>query len=172
MWATNAASAGPNSDGSTQAAAKLAKIAGWRTRGKTRPTSTYRPTVSAPPPRPWSTRPATSTSIDGARPQTTSPRANSASDATSGTAGPRRSLQAPAVTMPTTPLASGAANDSAYRPTPSRSAATVGITVVTAVASNATSAQSANMPTVVTAYAGESSRGRAAAASVRVTDGR
>jgi hypothetical protein len=31
--------------------------------------------------------------------------------------------------------------------------------VVTAVASNATNAQSANMPTVVAAYVGESSRG-------------
>ena len=38
-------------------------------------------------------------------------------------------------------------------------AATVGITVVTAVASKATNAQSANMPTVVAAYAGDSSRG-------------
>ena len=36
-WATNAASAGPKSDGSTHAAAKLAKTAGCRTAGKTRP---------------------------------------------------------------------------------------------------------------------------------------
>jgi hypothetical protein len=39
------------------------------------------------------------------------------------------------------------------------------MTVVTAVASNATSAQSANIPTVVTAYAGERSRSRGSVAS-------
>ena len=38
--ATNAASAGPNSAGSTHAAAKLAKMLGCRTAGKTRPTRT------------------------------------------------------------------------------------------------------------------------------------
>jgi hypothetical protein len=36
-WATYAASAGPKSDGRIHAAAKLAKTAGWRTAGKTRP---------------------------------------------------------------------------------------------------------------------------------------
>ena len=107
--ATNAASAGPNSAGSTQAAAKLAKTAGWSTAGKTRPTTTYSPTVKAPPPRPWRTRPATSTSIEPAAPHTTRPSENSTSEATSGVTGPRRSLHMPAATMPTTPPASGAA---------------------------------------------------------------
>ena len=69
--------------------------------------------MSAPPPSPWSTRPATSTSIVGAVPQATSPSEKRTSDTTSGTPGPRRSLQPPAATMPMTPLASGAANESA-----------------------------------------------------------
>ena len=107
--------------------------------------------MSAPPPSPWRTRPTTRISIDGAVPQTNSPSENSASEAQSTASGPRRSLQAPAATMPTTPLASGAAKASAYRDCRSRALATVGITVVTARASNATDAISANMPIVVAA---------------------
>ena len=42
--------------------------------------------------------------------------------------------------MPTTPLASGAANASEYRPTPPSTSATSGITVVTASDSKATMA--------------------------------
>ena len=55
----------------------------------------------------------------------------------------------PAPTIPTTPLAKGAAKESAYSAKPSRSRATLGITVVTAIASKATNAISPNMPTVV-----------------------
>jgi hypothetical protein len=62
-----------------------------------------------------------------------------------------RSLHIPAATIPTTPLASGAANARAYRSSPSRSRATVGITVVTAIASKATNAIRANIATVVAA---------------------
>jgi hypothetical protein len=81
--------------------------------GKTNPTTTYNPTVSAPPPRPCRTRPTSSTSIDGASPHTSSPAEKSAIDASSGTTGPVRSLHMPAATIPTTPLASGAAKASA-----------------------------------------------------------
>ena len=49
----------------------------------------------------------------GARPQTTRPEAKSTRATASGATGPRRSLHPPAATIPTTPLASGAANDSA-----------------------------------------------------------
>ena len=49
----------------------------------------------------------------GARPQTTSPEAKRTSATASGTTGPRRSLQPPAATIPTTPLARGAAKESA-----------------------------------------------------------
>ena len=107
--ATKAARDGPNRDGSTQAAAKLAKTAGWSKAGKTRPTTTYSPTVRAPPPSPCSTRPATRISIEAAVPHTSRPNENSTRDATSGVTGPRRSLHMPAATMPTTPPASGAA---------------------------------------------------------------
>ena len=66
-------------------------------------------TVSAPVPRPCTTRPATKTSIVGASPAARTPRVKRTSEATSEPAGPRRSHQAPAATVPTTPLASGAA---------------------------------------------------------------
>src|SRR4051812_30368748 len=99
--------------------------------------------------------------MPGAAPHTASPDANSTRAIASGKTGPRRSLQPPAATIPTTPLARGAAKESAYSATPSSSAATVGITVVTAVASKATNAHRANMPTVVAAYVGDISRGGA-----------
>ena len=69
--------------------------------------------MSAPVPSPCTTRPATSTGIEGASPLTSTPTVNSTSDTSSAPAGPRRSLHAPAATMPTTELASGAANASA-----------------------------------------------------------
>ena len=47
--------------------------------------------------------------MDGAVPQTTRPSEKRARETSSGTTGPRRSLHVPAATMPTTPLASGAA---------------------------------------------------------------
>ena len=54
-----------------------------------------------------------STSMLGAAPQTRSPKENSAIEASNGPAGPVRSLHMPAATMPTTPLASGAAKERA-----------------------------------------------------------
>ena len=63
----------------------------------------------APLPRPCSTRPATSTSIDGAVPHTTRPSENIAIEAKSGRRAPLRSVHIPDATMPTTPLAKGAA---------------------------------------------------------------
>ena len=54
----------------------------------------------APAPRPCSARPSTSTSIDGARPPTTSPMAKTTSPAANGTAGRMRSAAVPATTMP------------------------------------------------------------------------
>ena len=51
--------------------------------------------------------------MDDAVPQTSSPSENIASAASSGVTGPRRSLHMPAATMPTTPLARGAAKLSA-----------------------------------------------------------
>ena len=53
--------------------------------------------------------------------------------------------------MPTTPLARGAAKESAYSENPFKSRATLGITVVTAIASKAMNAINPNIPTVVAA---------------------
>jgi hypothetical protein len=58
-------------------------------------------------------RPAISTSMLGAMPQTRSPSENSAIELNKGTAGPVRSLHMPAPTIPTTPLPKGAAKESA-----------------------------------------------------------
>ena len=95
-----------------------------------------------------------STSIDGARPQVEHADREQHERDHRRVAGPRRSLHGPAATMPTTPLASGAANASAYRPRPSRSRLIVGMTVVTAIASKALNAISAKTAIVVARYAG------------------
>ncbi len=153
--ATKAAMAGPNSDGSTQAAAKLAKIDGRSWGGETTPTTTYKLTINAPVPRPCTTRPATKTSMDGASPAVRTPTVNSTNDATREPAGPRRSDHAPAATVPTTPLARGAAKATAYSAKPSRSRLIVGMTVVTAMASKALKEISEKTAMVVVRYAGE-----------------
>ena len=73
----------------------------------------------------------------------------------------------PATTMPTTPLANGAANAVAYSAWPSSARDTSGITVVTAIDSKATSTIIANAPMVVVTYgADQTVSGLAGAATV------
>ncbi|CPU67038.1 Uncharacterised protein [Mycobacteroides abscessus] len=138
--------AGPTIDGITQAAANAAKTFGRRSVGKTRATSTYSATMYRPVPTPWSTRPATSTSMSCASPATSSPARKSPMPVHSGVVGPARSLQRPDATMPTTLDASDAANASVYSVSPSSSTATVGMAVATASASNAPRNTNATMP--------------------------
>jgi hypothetical protein len=111
-------------------------------------TTTYRATVMAPPPSPWTSRPATTAHMVPAVPATSRPSAKTATEASSGPTGPRRSDQFPAPTMPITPVASGPAKASAYRPAPPSSRLTTGMTVVTARDSNAARNTRAQAPTV------------------------
>lgn len=104
---------GPTSDGTTHAAANAANTAGRRASGKTRATSTYRATMYIPVPRPWTTRPATKTSMVGASPETTRPARNMPTPPHSDGLGPNRSHHRPAATMPTTLAAIEPANATA-----------------------------------------------------------
>ena len=71
---------GPTSDGTTQAAANPANMPGCRRGGMILATITYSATVSPPPPRPCTSRPATSCHISTAVPAMTSPPANRATE--------------------------------------------------------------------------------------------
>src|SRR5580704_8135604 len=97
---------------------------------------------------PCSTRPATSTPIEGAEPATASPQPNSTTPATNGAAGPRRSASRPAATMPITLPSMNPLNTQPYRRSPPRSRATTGMTVTTASASDATKVTVRTRPTV------------------------
>ncbi|MNV76255.1 hypothetical protein D3C71_1695940 [compost metagenome] len=84
-----------------------------------------------------------------ARPASNNPAMKQPSPSHSGRAGPSRSHQRPARVIPITLVASVPPKASAYRRSPSRSWATVGIAAATASASNPYSDTSATMPMVV-----------------------
>ena len=86
--------------------------------------------------------------MSGAAPATASPIPKSVTEVSSGPAAPRRSAHCPARTMPTTLVATVAANASANQRSPSRSCATVGMIVATASASKAAMKTSETPPTV------------------------
>ncbi len=60
----------------------------------------YTTAETAPEPKPWIARPAMTSGMDGARPETTRPIAKSAVPMTSGRAGPDRSVSEPPTVMP------------------------------------------------------------------------
>src|SRR5512143_2260574 len=136
--ATSADSAGPTAPGTSQAVDSTANTRGRSASGNVRPMLTYAIAGMAPAPSPCNPRPTTRTAIDGARPLTASPPANSASPRTNGGAGPRRSACSPATTMPTTVPRKKALVTQPYSRRPSRSRATTGRIVTTASASKAT----------------------------------
>ena len=102
--------------------------------------------MTAAPESPCTNRPMMNTTMSVAVPAMRRPITKSTAEVTSDGNGPERSVQLPASTMPMMPAASGTANASANRASPSRSRATSGITVVTAIASNAARKMSENMP--------------------------
>lgn len=97
-------------------------------------------------------RPARKTVMPCAVPTTARPATKSATEAYREPRGPLRSDQFPAITIPTTPAASGPAKARAYREAPSNAALTVGMTVVTASASKAEKTMRAQMPSVIFRY--------------------
>ena len=101
-----------------------------------------------PPPKPWTNRPATNTSIVGASPATTSPAAKAATPVQSGAIGPLTSLHLPLSTVAITPAAIAPLNASPYSAYPSSSRATTGMAVATARYSKATRERKATIPTV------------------------
>ncbi len=74
------------------------------------------------------------------------PRGEDPHAGSQGEPGTRRSINGPAIVIDTTATAVGAANDRAYRLSPSSSSATTGMTVITASDSNATRNASEKMP--------------------------
>ncbi len=139
---------GPRIDGSTQAAENAANTAGRSRSGNARPTTTYSATITSPPPRPCTARPATNIHMFTAVPAVTSPAANTAIPLNSGASGPRRSHHCPETTIASSVVVKYAENANAYRPMPSSCRAAVGIAVFTAVASKASSSTTETMPRV------------------------
>src|SRR5690606_26688435 len=99
--ATSAATRGDTSDGTTHAVDIAANALGRSTAGNPRLMQTYDTTGTAPAPRPCSTRPTTSTGIDGARPPTASPVTKIVTPASIGPSGATRSTALPPTTTPT-----------------------------------------------------------------------
>ena len=114
VWVIAPASAGPMTPGRTQAVDSVANICGRRRSGRDRPMATYAVGGMAPAPRPWRNRPATSTSIDGARPPMTRPSANRTRPNTNGLARPARSMSPPTTTIPTRSPRKNAENAQPY----------------------------------------------------------
>ena len=87
-WVTPPARAGPMTPGRTQAVDSVANIGGRSRSGRERAIATYAVGGMAPAPNPCRNRPATRTSIDGARPQITRPIANRMRPPRNGRASP------------------------------------------------------------------------------------
>ena len=93
MWsATQPASAGPISPGTTQAVERYANIWPRIDSGKVRPIATYATGAIAPAPKPCTARAVTRTPIAGESPPTVRPIANRISPTTNGRAGPSASI--------------------------------------------------------------------------------
>src|SRR5450631_4327119 len=124
-----------------------------------------------PPPRPASSRPASSKVNVGARPAIADPAAISSWPAKSEGSGPPPSAHTPARTMPSSSAVSMNENASPYDRTASRSLATAGIAVEIAMFSNAMMVTSASRATVSSRYADPMGPpDRASCWSVRLAD--
>lgn len=100
LSASHPAMKGPTREGTTQAAASTENALGRSSTAYERAMSTYSETMTMPPPRPCSARPATRTGRAGASPATTAPTLKADTPATSGPRGPDASDHMPPDTIP------------------------------------------------------------------------
>ena len=102
----------------------------------------------APEPKPWMARPAITTGMSVATPDTSMPAANSTTPTARARPGPRRSASEPATVMPMMFVSQKALNAQPYRSSPPRSLTIAGSTVGTAMPSNAAAVTSPSSPIV------------------------
>ncbi len=107
---TRPARAGPRSPGTTQALETNAIIRGRADGAYPRAMAAYTTEPSAPDPKPWIARPAMTSGIEVATPDTRRPAANSRVPTASARPGPRRSASEPASVMPMTFVSQNALN--------------------------------------------------------------